>query len=774
MGRNRQKIISIIASFFLILQSWIPYFTFVIPAYAQSTPEEIKSEIEFNADKNEFKVSVNTKEEVEYVLSYQTNEQTEAITGKAEVSDENFEKEFFAGTCSTDGDCIDHEVLRGILKTKVASLDFLNVKRFTLENGSFEIVLDEEADSLDFTDDEKKWLTEGEDLSPPPTPTPTEESASTQEGEILDGIYTVATATPTPEIQEEQPQNNDEVLTATIVDNIDTSQLILQDDTLVFDPSASLSTDKQDYTPSEQVVITGQGFEANTNYTLTVSSTDEPAVSDEIKITTLDDGSFIYIYQLDGNYRPNYTALIVNTNLEVIAKYSFTDAALSKPENTKAIPLSNASIRFEWKDKSSEEDDFHVERKLGADSFSEIAVVPSTTTAGINTVYSIEDTGLACDTEYTYRVRAHKHSDNTFSSYGPDNNGKDRKTLYISTNDVSDLTPDFATVGSTNVPIISFTLTSCKSSAEIQRVDVEYIGDDKNDLVNMKLYQENGSVPGSFDSSSDTLRATKNTPTGGSYEFQINPSDITIEANTVQFYITADIDAGATNGNKVDARVFNGSVKINPNNPGEAENDDWPFTAELGLWNPSGETTIGSPPDTTAPTDPQDVQSTSHNVDEASSDNTIDMAWTVAGVAPGATDDDSGVYGYSYQFTTGATDTPDTTKDLVETEVGVTSDTLIDGSWYFHLRTVDNAENWTSTVHVGPFVIDTTAPAVPTLASPADGAAIQPVAFSQTWTAETGAVQYRYQSCNVDPGDLGDTCTSVKYEQLLSGTTKNV
>ena len=85
MGRNRQKIISIIASFFLILQSWIPYFTFVIPAYAQSTPEEIKSEIEFNADKNEFKVSVNTKEKVEYLLSYQTNEQTEAITGKSEV-----------------------------------------------------------------------------------------------------------------------------------------------------------------------------------------------------------------------------------------------------------------------------------------------------------------------------------------------------------------------------------------------------------------------------------------------------------------------------------------------------------------------------------------------------------------------------------------------------------------------------------------------------------------------------------------------------------------
>ena len=41
---------------------------------------------------------------------------------------------------------------------------------------------------------------------------------------------------------------------------------------------------------------------------------------------------------------------------------------------------------------------------------------------------------------------------------------------------------------------------------------------------------------------------------------------------------------------------------------------------------------------------------------------------------------------------------------------GTTSPALADGSHYFHLRTRDNAGNWTSTVHLGPFVIDADPP----------------------------------------------------------------
>src|SRR3989338_10103909 len=114
--------------------------------------------------------------------------------------------------------------------------------------------------------------------------------------------------------------------------------------------------------------------------------------------------------------------------------------------------------------------------------------------------------------------------------------------------------------------------------------------------------------------------------------------------------------------------------------------------------------------DTTEPTDPADVHSTSHEVDTPSSDNTIDMAWSAAGEENGATDDNSGVDGYSYAFTTGAGDVPDVEKDAEEDATGITSDPLGEFAWYFHLRTVDNEGNWSSTVTVGPFLIDTTDP----------------------------------------------------------------
>src|SRR3989338_3417765 len=114
--------------------------------------------------------------------------------------------------------------------------------------------------------------------------------------------------------------------------------------------------------------------------------------------------------------------------------------------------------------------------------------------------------------------------------------------------------------------------------------------------------------------------------------------------------------------------------------------------------------------DTTEPTDPADVASTSHVVDTPISDNTIDMAWSAAGEEDGATDDSSGVDGYSYAFTTGAGDVPDVEKDAEEAATGMTSDPLGEFAWYFHLRTVDNEGNWSSTVTVGPFPIDTTAP----------------------------------------------------------------
>jgi beta-lactam-binding protein with PASTA domain len=41
---------------------------------------------------------------------------------------------------------------------------------------------------------------------------------------------------------------------------------------------------------------------------------------------------------------------------------------------------------------------------------------------------------------------------------------------------------------------------------------------------------------------------------------------------------------------------------------------------------------------------------------------------------------------------------------------GTVSPPLANGSWYFHLRTRDNAGNWSSGRHLGPFVIRSAPP----------------------------------------------------------------
>jgi Calcineurin-like phosphoesterase len=115
--------------------------------------------------------------------------------------------------------------------------------------------------------------------------------------------------------------------------------------------------------------------------------------------------------------------------------------------------------------------------------------------------------------------------------------------------------------------------------------------------------------------------------------------------------------------------------------------------------------------DTTAPGNPTEL-TPSHTPDEWSNDPTVDVTWS------GASDSGSGLDGFSYEWTQSDATTPDTTKTAEETATGTTSQALADGLWWFHLRTRDNAGNWSGAVHRGPFRIDTTPPANPTLSSP--------------------------------------------------------
>ena len=90
--------------------------------------------------------------------------------------------------------------------------------------------------------------------------------------------------------------------------------------------SASLTTDKLDYAPTDAAVITGTGLLPKTMYVLYVSSTDPPPVNFSTEVTTDDQGTFIYAYQLDGIYRPNYKVELKDSTGNVVASTTFTDS----------------------------------------------------------------------------------------------------------------------------------------------------------------------------------------------------------------------------------------------------------------------------------------------------------------------------------------------------------------------------------------------------------------------------------------------------------------
>ena len=104
------------------------------------------------------------------------------------------------------------------------------------------------------------------------------------------------------------------------------------------------------------------------------------------------------------------------------------------------------------------------------------------------------------------------------------------------------------------------------------------------------------------------------------------------------------------------------------------------------------------PADTVPPSNASPV-STSHPIGAPTTRNTIVMTWS------GAFDQGSGVDGFSYHWDKLPTSTPDEVKDAEETATGVTSAPLPGGSYYFHLRTRDNAGNWSAPAHVGPYVV---------------------------------------------------------------------
>jgi hypothetical protein len=106
--------------------------------------------------------------------------------------------------------------------------------------------------------------------------------------------------------------------------------------------------------------------------------------------------------------------------------------------------------------------------------------------------------------------------------------------------------------------------------------------------------------------------------------------------------------------------------------------------------------------ETIPPTNPTSLSSPSHKPGVRSTSNRVKVVWS------GASDQGSGVAGYSVVWDTSPNTLPDTILDLGATAQSTTSPPLPNGrNLYFHLRTGDRAGNWTAgALHLGPFWID--------------------------------------------------------------------
>jgi RNA polymerase sigma factor (sigma-70 family) len=128
------------------------------------------------------------------------------------------------------------------------------------------------------------------------------------------------------------------------------------------------------------------------------------------------------------------------------------------------------------------------------------------------------------------------------------------------------------------------------------------------------------------------------------------------------------------------------------------------------------------------PRDPHDVRSASHQVGSPSTDQVIHVVWSVQPEAAA----------YSVEWSQMPRHLPDTEPELPGDAAETRSPPLQQGDWYFHLRTQARNGAWTSTVHLGPFLIRARTPSATPTSLPTP---TQPTLPSVTRTATATATQ---------------------------------
>lgn len=134
--------------------------------------------------------------------------------------------------------------------------------------------------------------------------------------------------------------------------------------------------------------------------------------------------------------------------------------------------------------------------------------------------------------------------------------------------------------------------------------------------------------------------------------------------------------------------------------------------------------------DVIAPVGPTAVTSSTHNVGVASSNQSVNVSWDTA-------TDDVALAGYSYVWDTATSTTPDAIADTTNTN---TTTILPNGTWYFHVVSVDTAGNISGpVVNFGPVIINTNLPSdqTPPSAPVATVATSSATTLNASWTAST-------------------------------------
>lgn len=153
----------------------------------------------------------------------------------------------------------------------------------------------------------------------PPAENSAETPAETSESPIPQPTADV----PSPSANVDNDHTQKGQLAISLLENTDADSLELDLTSQDSITSASLTTDKADYAPTDTAVITGSDFPKEAKLKLIITADNYRY---ETEVQTDANGTFTYFYQLDGVYRPLYIVEAYDLSGALLATVSFTDA----------------------------------------------------------------------------------------------------------------------------------------------------------------------------------------------------------------------------------------------------------------------------------------------------------------------------------------------------------------------------------------------------------------------------------------------------------------